>query len=180
MLLFLDDERGIEIVERSSGSSSLPAGRRIDTVDSALAYAAMIGFPNQGILVHAQRDDRVVTNKTLSSTAELAHLLETCLHAGMTLTVLPDHRAHRSPARAERIRALCQQMARRLATPCPACATPGYGLVEVARGVPCALCGEATSAIAADIYGCQACDERDRRPHSRVTADPASCDQCNP
>ncbi len=180
ILLFLDEDRGLEIVERSSGSSALPGARRVDTVDEALAYAAAIGFPEQGMLVHARRAARVITHKTLGTTAELAQLVANELDNGVTVTVLPDHRAHRSPSRAERIRALSERMARRLATPCPTCASPGYGLLGVERGLPCALCGTTTSVIAADLHGCAVCEDRDRRPRPATSADPASCDRCNP
>jgi hypothetical protein len=180
ILVFLDEARGLEIVEQTSGSSALPAARRVETVGDALAYAATIGFPEQGVLVHARRGGRVVTHKTIGSATALGDLVEVGLAEGMTLTVLPDHRAHRSPARADRIRALCDRMARRLATPCPSCGTPGYGLVEVERGLPCSLCGSPTALVAAEIDGCGSCPQRDRRPRAERSADPAFCDYCNP
>lgn len=180
ILLFLDEDRGLELVEKSSGSSTLPAARRVETVGDALAYAATTGFPEQGVLVHARRGARVVTHKTIGSTAALGELVDHGLAKGMTLTLLPDHRAHRSPARAERIRVLCDRMARRLATPCPTCASPGYGPVDVERGLPCSLCGSPTALVAADVDGCGSCARRDRRPRAERSADPSFCDRCNP
>lgn len=180
ILVFVDADRGLEIVEQSFGSSELLVGRPVDTVGDALAYAETIGFPHQGVLLQARHDCGVVIHKSIGTTAALAELAAHALDEEMALTVLPDHRAHRSPARAERIALLCDRMARRLATRCPECATPGFGLVDVERGLPCAMCGNLTAAIAADVIGCAVCGERHRRPRAVRSADPAGCDHCNP
>ena len=180
ILVFLDAERGLEIVEQITGTSELPAARPVESVGDALAYAATIGFPEQGMLLQARQGPAVVTHKTIGSTAALAELAAHALDEAMTLTMLPDHRAHRSPTRAERIRLLCDRMAHRLATRCPACAAPGLGVVEVERGLPCSMCGNPTAAVAADIIGCGVCEERERRPRDVSSADPAGCAHCNP
>lgn len=180
ILVFLDGDRGMEIVEQIYESSELPRARAVDTVDDALAFAEAIGFPQQGMLLQARRGSSVVTHKTIATTDALAKLAAHALDEAMTLTALPDHRAHRSPTRAERIRLLGDRMARRLATCCTECAAPGFGLVEVERGLHCSMCGNPTAAIAADIIGCAVCGERQRRPRAARSADPAGCDHCNP
>lgn len=180
VLLFVDEERGIELIESSSGSSSLPAGRRVESVRDARAYATKIGLPEQGVILHVRRGAQATIHKTIASVATLSELVEHGLEQSATLTLLPDHRAHRSPPRAERIRRLCERMAQRLATECPVCRTPGYGIIRVERGAPCSLCGNPTAIIAADIHGCGACLREDRRPRAGTQADPADCDHCNP
>jgi hypothetical protein len=180
ILLFVDQERGIELVESSSGSSSLPAGRRVETVSDAVAFATEIGFADQGVILHARRGAQTTTYKTIASIETLTELVEHGLERNATLTLLPDHRAHRSPARSDRIRRLCERMARRLTTECPVCGTPGWGITRVERGLPCSLCGNPTSLVAADVHGCGACQREERIPRAAAQADPAHCDHCNP
>lgn len=180
IVVFLDTDRRIELVEHASGSSPLPAAREVETVADALAYASSIGFPEQGLLVRAHHGPTVEIYKSIDTASELARIVSHCLKKESTLTVLPDHRAHRSPTRGERIRVLCNRMAHRLATPCPSCHAPGYGTVNVERGLPCALCGEPTTGIAADIHGCRVCDFEARHVRGDSRADPATCMLCNP
>jgi len=180
ILLFLDMQRGLEIVEYVVESSTLPAARRVENVRAALAYAARVGFPEQGVLLNMHDGTSTLTRHGIATTTTLADVVARSLDEGMTLTVLPDHRAHRSPARAERIEALSDRMARRLATPCPDCSAPGYGIVDVERGLSCSLCENPTAVIAADIHGCGVCGRRESRPRSGARADPSVCELCNP
>lgn len=180
ILLFIDAERGVELVERASGPSPLPSAQHVETIGSALDFAQKVGFPKQGVLLRECRETTTVTHKNVPSVSALVTIVERGLDEGHALTVLPDHRAHRSPSRANRIRALCDRMATRLATPCPACEAPGYGLVDVRRDLSCSLCGAPTATIAAEILGCPVCDHRERRPSPAKRADPAECDRCNP
>lgn len=180
ILLFVDAERGFELVERSSGATPLPPAQSVATIGSALDFARRIGFPAQGVLLRESRGPITVTHKDVTALSALAELVERGLDDGAALTVLPDHRAHRSPSRADRIRTLCDWMARRLATRCPGCATPGYGVVDVERDLPCSLCDAPTSTTAAEILGCPVCDHRERRTNSARRADPVECDRCNP
>ncbi|MFX5574755.1 DUF6671 family protein, partial [Acinetobacter baumannii] len=62
----------------------------------------------------------------------------------------PDLRAHLNPQRRRTLRGVAWGMAARLRTPCPACACPGFGPVDVVRGVPCGGCGTPTSRVRAD------------------------------
>ncbi|MFM9877489.1 MAG: DUF6671 family protein [Rhodoglobus sp.] len=180
VLVFIDDARGLELVEFSTQSSPLPPSRNIRTVADAADYARAIGFPRQGVIIRAELGSNVLTHKNMTTEAALIDAVERGLVDGMSVAILPDYRAHRSPSRAEHIRSLCERMAARLATPCPNCSAPGFGLVDVERGLPCSLCGSLTDTIAAYVRGCGACDYRERRPGEFTAADPSLCDWCNP
>lgn len=180
ILLFIDELRGLRIIEQSSELSPLPSGRTVHNVGDAIHYAETIHFPEQGLTLQARSDDAVLTHKDITSPDSLADLVAGGLRAGMRLTLMPDHRAHQSPARARHIQALCDRMADRLATTCPTCRTPGYGLVDTEAGLLCSLCENPTAAIVADILGCGACDHQHRLPRPETRANPATCDYCNP
>ncbi|WP_197285870.1 DUF6671 family protein [Nocardiopsis sp. NRRL B-16309] len=91
-------------------------------------------------------------------------------------------RAHLNPTRMREISVLADQLASRLDTLCPSCGVPGYGPVDRESGLPCGMCGGATSSTSATIHGCARCPHRSRHPREdgRRSADPAFCDFCNP
>ena len=180
LLLFIDSERGLELVESSTMDWPLPPGGTVHSAAEAVAFADAIGFPAQGLTLRAVDDNGLSIVKDIPTLGELERHVERSLGEGSMVTLIADYRAHRSPLRAHRIRALCERMALRLATPCPRCASPGFGRVAPERGVPCAQCGRATDLIAADIDGCGVCDHQVRRPRTVTVADPGYCDHCNP
>lgn len=180
ILLFVDDDLGLELVEGTIRASPLPGGRRIRTAESAIAFATAAGFPEQGVVVQSIAEDRITAHKNFTQLDELEETVQSLLNGQESVVILPDYRAHMAPSRAATIRSLCDQMARRLATACARCQSPGFGQVDVERGVPCSLCSSATQLIAADIYGCGRCDNQARMPRGQGTADPRWCDVCNP
>ena len=91
-------------------------------------------------------------------------------------------RAHMNPTRMGVIAALAERLARRIATPCPSCATPGFGPLRTEAGLPCAECSGKTALVRAVIHGCARCgyEETHPRPDGRTEANPAECPLCNP
>jgi hypothetical protein len=93
-----------------------------------------------------------------------------------------DMRAHMNPTRMTAIRALAGRLAARLAALCPDCGAPGWGQVDLLRGLPCSSCNQPTQGVMAIIDGCTVCQHRETRPRPDgvTAASPASCDWCNP
>ncbi|QNE46232.1 hypothetical protein F1C58_04445 [Glaciihabitans sp. INWT7] len=180
ILLFIDDDLGLELIEGTLTTSPLPGGSTIATPLRASEFARALGFPAQGVILQSTQDGHITAHKNITHLDELQRTAEALLANGSTVTVLPDYRAHRSPSRADTIRTLCNHMAKRLATECPQCRTPGFGKVDVEHGLPCSHCGEATQVIAADIHGCGICPHRARIARTETGADPTWCDYCNP
>jgi len=180
ILLFIDDDLGLELIEGTLTTSALPGGRIITSPTQARDFAQALGFPAQGVILQSKQDGRITAHKSFTHLDQLHRTAETLLADGSTVIVLPDYRAHRSPSRADTIRTLCAQMANRLATECPNCRTPGFGQVDVEHGLPCSHCGAATQVIAADIHGCGKCPHQTRSPRPQTRADPTCCDYCNP
>ena len=169
LLVFVDDVRRIEIVEAFTGPIDLPPAREVASGERAVAFAEAMGFPRQGVMVHADRAQGTEVAKELRTATALAEHVDRLAREGVSVTITPDYRAHRSPARSEVIRRLSLRIAERLASPCPACATPGYGRTDVRRGLACGDCGEPTSLPLADVHGC-----------APPRAEPRWCDRCNP
>jgi hypothetical protein len=181
VLMFLDEARGLELVEGTIVTSPLPPGRAVTAVDDAVVYVTGIGHPEQGVMIRGGPAGEFI-HKDLDTVEELSDALDRMLRltAGRPVTISPDYRAHRCPSRADVIITLAHRMAHRLATPCPHCHSPGFGQVDIERGLRCSDCGQPTRMIAADILGCGLCPYTVRTPRTNRIVAPQWCDYCNP
>ncbi|WP_375481298.1 DUF6671 family protein [uncultured Mycobacterium sp.] len=183
ILLFIDDVLDIEVVEGVNTPGAPGSPQTVRSASEAVDAARTFGFPEQGAAVKTMVCGNIrVFGKGLTDSGALAGTVEAALHASDTgeACVEPDLRAHHNPSRREVLTRLADRLAHRLATRCPACASPGYGKVAVSTGLPCAACGFPTSLIAADIHGCPACEYRRSIPRACATAEPRWCENCNP
>ncbi|MBY0443370.1 MAG: hypothetical protein K2Q25_14735 [Mycobacteriaceae bacterium] len=183
IMVFVDDIRMIQVVEGLNTPGAPGFAQLIDTADQAVAAAVRFGFPQQGAAVKAKANNQIqVFGKGIIDPATLIAVSTAALRASDSnqAWVEPDLRAHHNPSRRDVLAALARKLARRLATPCPHCRCPGYGTVGVQPGLPCQDCEWPTSLIAADIFGCPACEERTTVQRHPANAEPRYCPQCNP
>jgi hypothetical protein len=89
-------------------------------------------------------------------------------------------RAYLNPTRQKLIVAATRDLLERMSTECPACHTPGFGVVRRAPGLPCSECGTPTNDVRGDELGCIRCDFEELLPVAPPTADPRWCPACNP
>lgn len=171
LAVFVDLDRGIHVAQGLRTYADVAPARTVVDEAGARRYLSRIGFPEQAVV--ARTGGGVC--KGIGDEAGVIALL-----GDGPVGLEPDLRAHMNPGRRRTLRRLSWILAARLLTPCQACGCPGFGLVDVERGVPCAACGEETAAVRADVLGCPACDERALRDRRVRTADPATCDACNP
>jgi len=184
LLAFVDDDLGIEIVE---GILSLDTNHDATTVASADQldpFLERAGFPHHGVVVRpASHWDPDASRKGIRDPRLLTHAVARAAVSstdGLAL-VATDMRAQMNPTRQRVIRRLGFRLARRLAQRCPACRTPGYGIVDVVRGLPCELCAAPTDLVTDEVFGCARCAHRDRRSRRDLVAAPAGqCPWCNP
>lgn len=172
-LAFIDAARGLDLT--LSGVSRRTNFAHLDVDGSDLSpFLARIGFPAHALVVKGA--DGSVLASGVQEPATLARLAQ----PGTRLET--DMRAHFNPTRMAAIRALAGRLAARLASLCPACGCPGYGEVDVLRGLPCEGCGQPTQGIQAIILRCHVCGHGDTRgrPDGVKMASPANCDWCNP
>lgn len=171
LAVFVDLSRGIRVPHRVRTYVSIAPAREVTDAADARRYLSRTGFPGHAVVARTATG----MHKGLRNEATILGLLR-----DGPITLEPDLRAHMNPMRQRTLRRLGWQLAARLRTPCPACAAPGFGPVDVVRGLRCAACGAATSRVRADVHGCAVCPERRERPRAAPLADPASCDYCNP
>jgi ribosomal protein L37E len=91
-------------------------------------------------------------------------------------------RAHLNPTRMKSLTVLAERLSQRLAALCPGCNTPGFGRTGARNGLICEECGAPTGMVAAETFGCAACDytEERARQDGLTHAEPVNCPECNP
>lgn len=181
VVVFCDTELGIEVVE-GHRSTEVPGCRQRARRPEDLPGLLVAGLPEQALTV---RPDGTAADlapaKGITDADTLAEAIAAAVAASPTGVALvePDLRAHHNPSRRRVLRRLATNLARRLATECPACGAPGFGRVDSETGLPCRLCEAPTALVRAEIHACASCAHQLTRTVSPA-ADPAMCAYCNP
>lgn len=182
VLVFIDDERGLEVVGVAQGKSNHAHVLAADWPE-AEGFAQKVGFPAHHLILRPEGENDLRIRKGIASRAELEEAFawarsqsdngQVCLET--------DLRAHTNPTRQDMIRKAAEDLLAKLCSACPACGAPGFWVLDRVTGLPCAACGAPTRETRADILGCVKCDHRLTRPRADCTeADPGRCDFCNP
>jgi len=188
LALLLDLDTGVEIVEEIVSHKTNLAHAVLESADETMVlerFLATARFPTHGLIVRpagavrpgtVERD--VLDRDGLSAAIDRAR--ERSPDGRVHLET--DMRAHRNPSRMEVLGELADRLMRRVATPCPACGSLGFGRVRAIPGLPCSWCGTPTFRMRATVDGCPGCGEEIERPRSdgATQADPGSCPRCNP
>ncbi len=147
-------------------------------------FLTEVGFPRHAVIVslaNGQTNGPFFKGLIAKSAVEHAMSTLTDLYPGEVIRMSTDMRAHFNPTRMAVIRSAASRLARRVATLCPKCQTPGFGMIDVERGLSCSSCMTPTSRVKAFIYACKICKHTVARPAtSDWYADPKHCPACNP
>lgn len=182
VLIWIDDVQALEVVGRAQGNATFA---HILTGDWAEAesFAGRCEFPTQQLVIRPSGADDPRIRKGIADWRQLESAFQTARLESATGQVFleTDLRAHANPTRQNTIRAATEDLAARLNAFCPACAAPGFWLVDRVPGLPCSDCGAPTQETQADILGCVKCPHRITRFRTnRSEADAARCAYCNP
>jgi hypothetical protein len=193
LLLFVDRDRGLEVIEQRLELRTNYSQRRLGRNDDPSGWLKQVGFPRHAVIarpatpapetIDAAAADALLI-KGISTRQVLEQALQRCRAADPDGAVWleTDMRAHLNPTRMASIRRLGFALVRRLRRPCPACGCPGWGLTSTEPGLPCSWCGEATSLSRAEIWACPSCGHSQSLPRrdGLLAADPGHCNRCNP
>ncbi len=182
MLIFIDDVRGIEVVGVAQGSTR--NGQLLAT-DWAQAetFAYQAGFPEHHLVLRSAGDGEPYIRKGVSTWPELRAAFNEAQAQSIQgqVRLENDLRAHAHPTRQDHIKRAALDLAARLQSRCPACATPGFWLVDRIAGLPCSGCGAPTRETRAEVLGCLKCECQETRTRGGpAVADPSRCGRCNP
>lgn len=183
IVLFCDTVHGIEVLE-GHRSTEVPGIAHRVAHHREIPATLLDGLPGQALIVRSAgtTPGEGVVIKGLIDVAGLPAAVDAaagCSPDGLAI-VEPDLRAHVNPARRRVLSRLAAALATRLATPCPACAFPGFGRVGSRPGLPCRLCATPTPLAEHEIHACCRCAFTESRRLPRAAADPAQCPTCNP
>ncbi|MCP9273132.1 DUF6671 family protein [Mycolicibacterium arenosum] len=182
ILLFVDDVDGFEVLEGLRAVTLLTDSYRVRSI-AELPAAVLDAVAEQALIVRpsAAGGTGEIT-KGITRIDELRTAIMVAAQASVdeSAVVEPDLRAHHNPGRQQVLRQLAYRLARRLATPCPSCGSPGYGRTEVERGLPCRGCLSPTDLLLNEIHACAVCTYRIAVKVAQSDADPGTCTRCNP
>lgn len=188
LLTFIDAGRGLRISEALITETNYARTSARETSELQ-EFLTRIGFPSHAVVISPQREGRALTAgaplfKGVREIGALTRAIRLCAQFSEhgQAFVETDMRAHMNPTRMRSLRPLAERLAQRLAQLCQHCHAPGYGRVDVVRGLPCSTCGEPTDLVHLDLYGCLGCGVREQRPRAdgQKATDPVNCPVCNP
>ena len=182
LLVFIDDERGIEVTGVAQGKTNFSHLLTADWA-AAAAFAKQAEFPVHHLVVRPEHEDDPRMRKGIAAWEELEAAFISALaeSANGQVFIETDVRAHANPTRMTNIRLAAEDLAKKLSSLCPGCGTPGFWIVERVAGLPCEACDAPTRETRAEVYGCLKCAHRETRERAdRQYADPGRCDYCNP
>jgi len=182
MLLWVDDDRGIEVTGLARGPSQ-SMHREVKTINELKSFAIEAKFPEHHLVLRPDHQDHPETYKNLRDERSLLQAFESAKKnsSNGVVFVENDLRAFCNPTRQQIIREAAKDLVQRLLSKCPNCTAPGYWRTSQIAGLLCSLCHGETRLPIAEIWSCQACTHEDQRTINRGQfADPRKCDYCNP
>ncbi len=185
ILHFIDHHRGFHLQESLLSEKTNYRTASLSSLEELDRFAEKSQFPSHALIVrpHVWRD-RSVIFKGIQSPDALHEAFRTCLAQSddEKVWVETDMRAHLNPSRMAVIAELARKLGQRLSAECPACSTPGWGIVRFEKGLQCEYCRLPTELVSEEIYGCVSCPFSERRERSDgvKAASQRYCAWCNP
>jgi len=185
IMMFVDDERGFVVTESFLDERTNYGHREARNIDELADWLPAVSFPSHALIVRAASGGPgVPVEKGVVSINRLKAAIAqaTTISDEGVAWVETDMRADLNPTRMAGIRRLTFRLARRLATPCPACAAPGWGQTGTVKGLPCELCGTPTGIVRFRVFSCTSCGHREEQPRrdGLQKTSPQNCSYCNP
>lgn len=186
LVILVDRASGLELVGADLTTDTNFGAREVASLGEALAFAEKASFPSHALIVMGARGGDPLVGSTITKAIVAARVLEEAvaeaLRAHGRAWVETDMRAHLNPTRMRGIARATEDLVRAARSRCPACARPGFVVVERIGGLPCEECGEPTRRVRAEVLACAGCGQREERQPEGAPerASPFHCDVCNP
>lgn len=181
--VLVDAETGIVVSESFRSFEIIALQREVDTDTDLSDLLTQIDFPNQRLIASSVGSKEGSFVKGIGSVDELADAVSQLAKASPTGKVLlgPDFRAHYCPSRRLNIQAVATLLAKRVASLCLECKSPGFGLLRYVRGLNCDSCGLLDeNAISRELLCCVRCEHQEAGKPRASSLSPEHCNNCNP
>jgi len=181
-LIFIDKKNDLEIIERELSVTTNFNGTELGTVKELIEFANHVKFPTHALIVQKAPDDTSEIVKGITTWDLLTESFQTIKEKYGAAYVTTDMRALYNPTRMGIIKIAAEKLVRKIKSYCPCCQTPGFGITDAKRGLPCELCGLPTRSVKSYIYVCRKCSlsKEEKFPLQKKHEDPMFCDFCNP
>jgi ribosomal protein L37E len=186
LVLLRERGGGLEVVGEHLTAETNFAHARAASLEEARAFARRAGFPSHALVVAACEGGEPAPHRALYKGVcrplALERTVRVVLGACGEAHLETDMRAHLNPTRMRAIARAGRALVRRARTLCPACGRPGFGVLSLLPGRPCADCGRPTRLVREERWGCGGCGLQRGRvpPGGEAPAPPGACDGCNP
>lgn len=181
-LVLIDSKNGWEITERFVSPENNLNGKWIANEAELLEFAKQCSFPSHGLIIRRGQHDHSDELKGIHERSDLLAHFEFLASKHQGAYVETDMRAMHNPTRMKNIGDAAELLTEKMNSCCPQCDMPGFGVTQVVRGLPCALCGSPTRSVLAHVMSCRYCHYQMERkyPNGVLNEDPMYCDWCNP
>jgi len=181
ILVFRDTEANITISQQHRSYEIVAVRTQARPTDDLEEFLVRADFPRHGLIVKPPTGSTGPITKGIVDEIALDRAVRRTSELTGVAIIESDLRAHFSPSRMANIAECARQLAERITTPCPECASPGWGPLAPARGLPCSNCRtHIPTAVRADVSGCVRCPAVRESPRPDQTVDPRWCPVCNP
>ncbi|MDB9755892.1 hypothetical protein OAB20_06370 [Winogradskyella sp.] len=181
-LIFIDKKKDLEISVRELSTKTNFNGRAIKNEKDLLEFAELVKFPSHALILKKSETDTQHQIKGISSIKALKEAFQYLIKKHKTVFAETDMRAMHNPMRMDVIEAATKKLVVKIKTYCPTCNTPGFGVTDLKKGLPCDLCNMPTQSTLSLIYSCLKCKTAKEKlyPNNKITEAPMYCDFCNP
>jgi hypothetical protein len=181
-LFFIDKKNNLEIVARELSLDTNFGGAVIKSNQELNEFAERVKFPSHALIVRKSNDDFIQIEKGISDWRKLIKVYNKFIKLYGSVYIETDMRAMYNPTRMKVIESATIKLVNKINSCCPNCNTPGFGVTDAKRGLPCEWCRFPTRSTLSHIYTCQKCSyvQEVMYPNQKKTEDPTYCDNCNP
>lgn len=182
ILILIDKKNKLEIVVREISTETNFNGQLIENRIQLKEFADKIKFPTHGIIAKKSQNDFSDIEKGIVTWEKLIYVYDYFTSKFNSIYLETDMRAMYNPTRMNVIEKTAIKLTEKIISLCPICQTPGFGVVDYKKGLPCGTCKYPTNSTLSFIHKCQKCKYHleQKYPHGKKSEDPMFCDICNP
>ncbi len=184
LVLLIDKKNNLEISGYAHSSKLKMEGLYVNSIDDVMTYAKKWGFPQYGIILRSNKNGKNRIYKDLYTENDLIITAKKLFSRPFTKKIFieMDMRAHRNPTRMEVIKQATIDLIKNIKSTCPKCATPGFVITSIEKGLICKQCSLPTDLPKYEIYTCVKCKYSQKKLVTQYgkLANPSYCSQCNP
>jgi hypothetical protein len=181
-LIFIDKKNDLEIIARELSTETNFNGNDIKSEKDLMDFAELAKFPSHALILKKSKEATEGMVKAITSFEVLKDTFHTLLKKHQNVFAETDMRALYNPSRMAVIETTTKKLVTKIQSSCPECRTPGFGVTDLKKGLPCDLCGAPTQSTLSLIHTCQKCQYHSEElyPNNKKVEDPMYCDFCNP